>query len=165
MFLNGNFVAIAYFKERYGVVIDGKYSITTEWQSALFQAGQCGAFVGVFLAGPLTTWLGYRLVTFWALILMTATIFISFFVSAGCSVGCMWPGLLTHITGRLPRSSCYWTSFRRRPMGHIHCKQSSVRQRGGATCPPRSSNGNSADVLVHRWNSRGRNYLRFQQPK
>lgn len=86
MFLNGNFVALPHFKEKYGVVISNpgepiEYAIETKWQSALFQAGQCGAFVGVFLAGPITTWLGYRWTTILGLVLMNATIFISFFVS------------------------------------------------------------------------------------
>ena len=81
MFLNGNFVALPYFQRTYGVEINGVYSIQTKWQSALFQAGQCGAFVGVFLAGPVTTRLGYRWTTILALLLMNATIFVSFFVS------------------------------------------------------------------------------------
>jgi SP family general alpha glucoside:H+ symporter-like MFS transporter len=82
MFLNGNFVAQAAFKERYGVYVEGSgYSIQTKWQSALFQSGQCGAFVGVFLAGPITNRLGYRWTTILGLVLMNATIFISFFVS------------------------------------------------------------------------------------
>ena len=80
MFLNGNFVALTAFKERYGVDVAGEAtkSIPTKWQSSLFQAGQCGAFVGVFLAGPITNRLGYRLTTILALMLMNATIFISF---------------------------------------------------------------------------------------
>lgn len=82
MFLNGNFVALEAFKDRYGVLQpDGTKAIETKWQSALFQSGQCGAFVGVFLAGPVTNRLGYRWTTILALILMNATIFISFFVS------------------------------------------------------------------------------------
>lgn len=82
MFLNGNFVALTVFKNTYGVKLaDGSMAIPTKWQSALFQSGQCGAFVGVFLAGPVTTRLGYRWTTILALILMNATIFISFFVS------------------------------------------------------------------------------------
>ena len=80
MFLNGNFVALDIFKETYGVMHDGEMTIETKWQSALFQSGQCGAFVGVFIAGPITNWLGYRWTTILALILMNATIFISFFV-------------------------------------------------------------------------------------
>lgn len=87
MFLSGNFVALPYFKKRYGVEIglnalgEMDYAIPTKWQSSLFQAGQCGAFVGVLLAGPVTNRLGYRWTTLLALFMMNATIFITFFVS------------------------------------------------------------------------------------
>lgn len=83
MFLNGNFVALPAFKERYGVVIAGSVekAIETKWQSSMFQAGQCGAFVGVLIAGPITNRIGYRWTTLIALVMMNATIFISFFVS------------------------------------------------------------------------------------
>lgn len=82
MFLNGNFVALTAFKNHYGIDVEGHgKTIPTKWQSSLFQAGQCGAFVGVFLAGPITNRLGYRLTTIFALLLMNATIFVSFFVS------------------------------------------------------------------------------------
>lgn len=83
MFLNGNFVALPAFKERYGVVVAGSAdkAIETKWQSSLFQAGQCGAFIGVLIAGPITNRIGYRWTTLLALIMMNATIFISFFVS------------------------------------------------------------------------------------
>jgi SP family general alpha glucoside:H+ symporter-like MFS transporter len=85
--LSGNFVALPWFKERYGVEIGldaagvMQYAIPTKWQSSLFQAGQCGAFVGVLLAGPVTNRLGYRWTTLGALFMMNATIFITFFVS------------------------------------------------------------------------------------
>lgn len=83
MFLNTNFVALTAFQKHYGVLTDdGTHQIPTPWQSALFQSGQCGAFIGVFLAGPITTRIGYRWCTILALVLMNATIFISFFVSA-----------------------------------------------------------------------------------
>ncbi|KZM22742.1 uncharacterized protein EKO05_0004584 [Ascochyta rabiei] len=82
MFLNGNFVALAAFKKRYGVEVDGAFTIPTKWQSSLFQAGQCGAFIGVFLAGPITNRIGYRWTTLLALVLMNATIFISFFADS-----------------------------------------------------------------------------------
>jgi SP family general alpha glucoside:H+ symporter-like MFS transporter len=82
MFLNGNFVALPAFQKKYGVHIKGSnYAIPTKWQTALFQSGQCGAFVGVFLAGPVTNRIGYRWTTILALVLMNATIFISLFVS------------------------------------------------------------------------------------
>ncbi|GLI73380.1 hypothetical protein PoHVEF18_001597 [Penicillium ochrochloron] len=85
MFLNGNFVALGAFQRKYGVLIDAAtdtYAIPTRWQSALFQAGQCGAFVGVLAAGPITDRLGYRWTTLLALVLMNATIFISFFADS-----------------------------------------------------------------------------------
>jgi len=81
MFLVGNFVALPAFKQRFGVMLNGEFVIETKWQSALFQAGQCGAFVGVFAAGPVTNKLGYKWTTFCALVGMICTIFISFFVS------------------------------------------------------------------------------------
>lgn len=83
MFLNGNFVAQTAFRRHYGVYVNEKdgYVIPTRWQSALFQSGQCGAFIGVFLAGPITNRLGYRWTTILALVLMNLTIFVSFFVS------------------------------------------------------------------------------------
>ncbi|PYH97632.1 general substrate transporter, partial [Aspergillus ellipticus CBS 707.79] len=82
MFLNTNFVALTAFKDKFGVEADGSKSIPTRWQSALFQSGQCGAFIGVFLAGPVTNRLGYRWTTILALIFMNATIFISFFADS-----------------------------------------------------------------------------------
>ncbi|KAK8074095.1 hypothetical protein PG994_004994 [Apiospora phragmitis] len=83
MFLNGNFVALPAFQKQYGVLQDdGKWSIETKWQSSLFQAGQCGAFIGVFMAGPVTNRLGYRWTTILALVMMNATIFISFFANS-----------------------------------------------------------------------------------
>ncbi|GAM91214.1 hypothetical protein ANO11243_092610 [Dothideomycetidae sp. 11243] len=83
MFLNGNFVALPAFQKRYGVYVEGSgYTIPTRWQSALFQSGQCGAFVGVFLAGPITNRIGYRWTTILGLCLMNATIFISFFADS-----------------------------------------------------------------------------------
>lgn len=82
MFLNGNFVAQQAFQQRYGEKTGpNEWTIPTKWQSALFQSGQCGAFIGVFLAGPITNRIGYRWTTIVGLILMNATIFISFFVS------------------------------------------------------------------------------------
>ncbi len=110
MFLNGNFVALPAFKNKYGVFVAGSgYTIPTRWQSALFQAGQCGAFVGVFLAGPVTNRLGYRWTTILALILMNATIFISFFVSSPPPFLSLSPDRM-HL-GRVAHRSCDRTSI------------------------------------------------------
>lgn len=90
MFLNTNFVALPYFKKQFGIPTGpNEWSIPTRWQSALFQSGQCGAFVGVFAAGPVTNHFGYRWTTIFALIFMNATIFISFFST---SLGMMVAG-------------------------------------------------------------------------
>ncbi|KAJ5671977.1 hypothetical protein N7507_001104 [Penicillium longicatenatum] len=83
MFLNTNFVAVKQFQITYGVKTGpDSWTIPTRWQSALFQSGQCGAFVGVFLAGPITNRIGYRWTTILALMMMNATIFISFFAKS-----------------------------------------------------------------------------------
>lgn len=121
MFLNGNFVALPAFQEKYGVLVgENTWAIPTRWQSALFQSGQCGAFVGVFLAGPVTTRLGYRWTTIWALVLMNATIFISFFVS-GLS---LWSSLMPNHSnsGQLPSPSGCRSSAGRCPLGFLHRK-------------------------------------------
>ncbi|CAK7238430.1 hypothetical protein SEUCBS140593_010680 [Sporothrix eucalyptigena] len=91
MFLNSNWAALPYFKQKYGVYTGpsggdmsdpNNWTIPTKWQASLFQAGQCGAFVGVFLAGPITSRLGYRWTTLLGLVLMNATIFITFFADS-----------------------------------------------------------------------------------
>ena len=83
MFLSRNFVALPAFQQKYGVFLEGSgYTILTRWQSAIFQSGQCSAFIGVFLASPITNRLGYRWTTILGLVLVNATIFISFFVSS-----------------------------------------------------------------------------------
>ncbi|KAG9244768.1 maltose permease [Calycina marina] len=83
MFLNGNFVALTAFQKRYDVELpDGKLAIPTKWQSALFQSGQCGTFVGLFLAEPITNRIDYRWTTILGLFLVNAVIFISFFAQS-----------------------------------------------------------------------------------
>lgn len=121
MFLNGNFVAQSAFQKRYGVSVgDGKYAIPTKWQSALFQSGQCGAFIGVFLSGPVTNRLGYRWTTILALILMNATIFISFFVSSPVSLLSLSPDQIIVRLGRLTCRPYGWTNVGRYPLGILY---------------------------------------------
>ena len=125
MFLNGNFVALNIFQRTFGEQIGpNAYSIPTRWQSALFQSGQCGAFVGVFLAGPVTTRLGYRWTTILALILMNATIFISFFVSRASVTQNHGPD---RFTVRLARRAYRGPSSRRRALGLLHCQLARLR--------------------------------------
>lgn len=56
--------------------------IETKWQSALQMAGQLGALIGVFVAGPLTSRIGYRWATFTGLMVLNGTIFISYFADS-----------------------------------------------------------------------------------
>ncbi|KGB78160.1 MFS transporter SP family general alpha glucoside:H+ symporter [Cryptococcus deuterogattii R265] len=83
VFLIGNFVALPAFRDRFGIPDGtGGYVIATKWQSALQMSGQLGALIGVFLAGPLTSRIGYRWATLVGLMLMNATIFVSFFANS-----------------------------------------------------------------------------------
>ncbi|KAF2225218.1 putative maltose permease MAL31 [Elsinoe ampelina] len=84
VFLIGNFLALGAFKDEYGVLdpATGKNVIVTKWQSSLQVAGQLGALIGVFVAGPLTTWLGYRWATITGLMLLNAFIFIFYFANS-----------------------------------------------------------------------------------
>ncbi|ORY34545.1 putative maltose porter [Naematelia encephala] len=84
LFLIGNFVALPAFTLRFGIydAASNSYVIATKWQSALQMSGQLGALIGVFLAGPITSRIGYRWATLFGLMLMNATIFVSFFANS-----------------------------------------------------------------------------------
>lgn len=83
VFLIGNFVALPAFKQQFGVydAVNG-YVIQTKWQSALQVSGQLGALIGVFLAGPLTSRIGYRYATLTGLMLLNAFIFVMYFAKS-----------------------------------------------------------------------------------
>lgn len=148
MFLNGNFVALPAFQKKYGVPSGDGFAIPTRWQSALFQSGQCGAFVGVFLAGPITTRLGYRWTTIWSLVLMNATIFVSFFVSISTSLS-FPPNSIP--SGQFPRPSSRRTDFGRHSLGSVYCQLASVCVRNCAPCSSRRNHVYPANELVDRW--------------
>lgn len=79
VFLINNFIALPAFTKVYGVEHDGKNIIVPSWQSALQMAGQLGALIGVFLAGPLTSAIGYRWATLTGLMLLNIFIFAMYF--------------------------------------------------------------------------------------
>jgi SP family general alpha glucoside:H+ symporter-like MFS transporter len=54
----------------------------TKWQSALQVSGQLGALIGVFLAGPLTSRIGYRWATLTGLMLLNVFIFTFYFAES-----------------------------------------------------------------------------------
>ncbi|KAK7006462.1 MFS transporter [Favolaschia claudopus] len=93
VFLMGNFLALPAFANRFGVLdhATGDYVVVTKWQSALQMGGQLGALIGVFLAGPITSRVGYRWATLFGLALMNATIFVSYFAD---SLGVFFVGQL-----------------------------------------------------------------------
>ncbi|WVR09711.1 hypothetical protein IAU60_006787 [Kwoniella sp. DSM 27419] len=84
VFLIGNFVALPAFVNKFGIVdhATGKLVIATKWQSALQMSGQLGALIGVFVAGPLTSRIGYRWATLVGLMLMNAFIFVMYFAES-----------------------------------------------------------------------------------
>ncbi|KAF8201130.1 hypothetical protein K438DRAFT_1965652 [Mycena galopus ATCC 62051] len=87
-------VSFTIVMESFDMFLTDGYVIPTRWQTALTQAGQIGALLGVFISGPITTRLRYRWTTMIGLMLMNATIFISFFADSlpVFLVGQLFPG-------------------------------------------------------------------------
>ncbi|KAL2869032.1 putative MFS maltose transporter [Aspergillus lucknowensis] len=81
VFLMGQFVATAQFARDFGVWSDvaQDYIIEASWQSAFQCSGPVGAFIGVFIAGPITSWIGYRWATIGGLMFLNGFIFIFYF--------------------------------------------------------------------------------------
>ena len=77
----GQFIATLQFARDFGVYSEntGDYIIEASWQSAFQCSGPVGAFIGVFLAGPITSWIGYRWATIGGLMFLNAAIFIFYF--------------------------------------------------------------------------------------
>ena len=84
VFLMGNFIATPRFAEDFGKYndVEGKSFIAASWQSAFQCGGPVGAFIGVFLAGPITSKIGYRWATIGGLMFLNAFIFIFFFAKS-----------------------------------------------------------------------------------
>ncbi|RSL55701.1 hypothetical protein CEP54_009275 [Fusarium duplospermum] len=82
VFLIGSFIALPRFAKDYGIYNKGDWVIETEWQSALQAIGPIGALLGVFLAGPLTSKIGYRWATITGLMALNAFIFVFYFANS-----------------------------------------------------------------------------------
>lgn len=84
VFLMGNFIALPAFANDYGVPVEGttKKVIEASWQSALQMGVPLGAIMGVCLAGPLTSRIGYRWATITGLMLLNAFIFVFYFANS-----------------------------------------------------------------------------------
>ncbi|TGO22052.1 hypothetical protein BPAE_0184g00040 [Botrytis paeoniae] len=81
VFLMGQFIATEQFVNDFGVTsaVTGKKIIEASWQSAFQCSGPLGAFIGVFIAGPITSKIGYRWATIGGLMALNAFIFIFYF--------------------------------------------------------------------------------------
>jgi len=83
VFLMGAFVAMDQFKKEYGIKDkNGDDQIESSWQSALQASGPIGALIGVFLAGPITSRIGYRWATIGGLMLLNCFIFVFYFANS-----------------------------------------------------------------------------------
>ncbi|KAK1979031.1 alpha glucoside transporter [Colletotrichum cereale] len=83
VFLMGAFVAMDEFKDQYGIVdSEGGKSIEASWQSALQVGGPLGAIIGVCIAGPITSRIGYRWATISGLMLLNCFIFVFYFANS-----------------------------------------------------------------------------------
>jgi SP family general alpha glucoside:H+ symporter-like MFS transporter len=84
VFLMGNFIALPAFQADFGDFdpISGKHIVAAKWQSAFQAAGPLGALVGVCLAGPITSALGYRWATIGGLMVLNAFIFVFYFAKS-----------------------------------------------------------------------------------
>lgn len=81
VFLMGAFIALPRFAFRYGQynADQDKYFIAASWQSAFQCGGPVGAFIGCFIAGPITSKVGYRWATIGGLMLLNAFILVFYF--------------------------------------------------------------------------------------
>lgn len=77
----GNFIPLPAFLDDFGYIDEksGKQVIQAAWQSAFQAAGPLGALLGVFVAGPITTRLGYRWATIIGLMLLNCFILVFYF--------------------------------------------------------------------------------------
>ncbi|KAH7068964.1 general substrate transporter [Paraphoma chrysanthemicola] len=81
VFLMGSFIALPRFAKDFGVfdAAADKSIIVASWQSALQMGGPLGAIIGCYLAGPLTSRIGYRWATITGLMFLNAFIFVFYF--------------------------------------------------------------------------------------
>lgn len=81
VFLMGQFIATKQFADDFGVYSEKANGniIEASWQSAFQCSGPIGAFIGVFVAGPITSWIGYRWATIGGLMFLNGFIFVFYF--------------------------------------------------------------------------------------
>ena len=83
VFLMGSFVSMNQFQKEYGVPTGPTtYQIEASWQSAMQASGPLGAIIGVIIAGPITSRIGYRWATIGGLMFLNAFIFVFYFAKS-----------------------------------------------------------------------------------
>jgi len=80
----GSFIALPAFQADFGEYdpVSQKNIIAAKWQSAFQAAGPLGALVGVCLAGPITSRIGYRWATIGGLMVLNGFIFIFYYANS-----------------------------------------------------------------------------------
>ncbi|ETS76938.1 hypothetical protein PFICI_10812 [Pestalotiopsis fici W106-1] len=80
MSLMQNFFSVVQFRHKYGhSLTNGDYQLSSTWQSVLSGISSVGAFFGLFLAGQLVEYFGFRRTMQVALVFISMAIFIVFF--------------------------------------------------------------------------------------
>src|SRR3569833_116456 len=84
VFLMGNFVALPAFEQDYGIddPAKGRKVIAVVWLLVLQFAGPIGALIGVTIAGPIISYIGYRWATIGGLMALNAFIFVFYFANS-----------------------------------------------------------------------------------
>ncbi|KAK5163768.1 uncharacterized protein LTR77_010441 [Saxophila tyrrhenica] len=85
VFLIGSFMALPAFYNRFGINCDanGEHcTVAAKWQSSLQVSGQLGALIGVMIAGPITSKIGYRWAFIGGLMLLNVFIFAFYFAES-----------------------------------------------------------------------------------
>lgn len=65
---------------------DGQYEVSSTWQSGLMNGAQAGSMLGLVLNGIMCDWIGYKKTYMFALIVMTAAIFLPFFANGSIPI-------------------------------------------------------------------------------
>ena len=77
--LLGNFYALPAFKEEYGTLYEGSYQISSPWMNMLSYLQMVTNIIAAQVAGSLSQRFGYRPLLLSALVIMTGSIFVTFF--------------------------------------------------------------------------------------
>jgi SP family general alpha glucoside:H+ symporter-like MFS transporter len=65
---------------------DGQYEVSATWQSGLMNGAQAGSMLGLVLNGIMCDMIGYKKTYMFALVVMTAAIFLPFFANGSIPI-------------------------------------------------------------------------------